>query len=74
MLSHLPLVFGPLLAMDTMPRLECFSWSTISSGNLPVAEAKMDLPPFPVPVGSPPCVQSVGRRYGHTTQALRVRR
>lgn len=36
-ITHLPLVLGPLLAIDTMPRLLCLSESFISSGNLPLA-------------------------------------
>lgn len=52
-------MLGPLLAMDSMPRLLCFRWSTISSGNLPLGVLYMDLPPLPVPVGSPPCSRHV---------------
>ncbi len=39
MKNWLPLVCGPLLAMDTTPRLLCFSVSTSSSGNLPLGVA-----------------------------------
>lgn len=48
--SHLPFVFGPLFAMDRMPRLLCFRESLISSANLPVAVLKILLPPLPVPI------------------------
>lgn len=47
--AHLALVFGPLLAMLTIPRLLCFSESIISSANLPLAVLNMLLPPRPVP-------------------------
>jgi hypothetical protein len=39
MKNWLPLVFGPLFAIDTTPRLLCFSVSTSSSGNLPFGVA-----------------------------------
>ena len=49
MKNWLPFVLGPLLAMETMPRLLCFKLSIISSSNLPFAVGKMLLPPRPVP-------------------------
>lgn len=52
--NWLPLVLGPLLAMDTVPRLACFRFSLSSSSNLPFGVGYMDLPPRPEPVGSPP--------------------
>ena len=39
-----PLVLGPELAMDTVPRVLCFKTSLISSLNL---EPQMDSPPLP---------------------------
>lgn len=65
MMSNLPLVLGPLLAMLTTPRLLCFNVSLISSANLPLAVLKMLLPPLPVPVKMVPlnhihCFSNIG--------------
>ena len=46
--NWLPLVAGPLFAIDKIPFLSCTSAGTISSGNLYPGF------PEPVPVGSPP--------------------
>lgn len=48
-----PLVLGPELAMESIPRPVCDRFGLNSSSNdLP----QIDLPPAPVPVGSPPCI------------------
>lgn len=66
-----PLVLGPLLAMDRIPRLECLSPSTSSSGNLPLAVLYMLLPPLPVPVGSPASAGATAR-WDRRLAALRT--
>ena len=66
MKNWLPLVFGPLLAMETTPRAECFRSSRSSSANL-----------WPHTL-VPPCVRvsarlSIGTREGkHLARARRV--
>lgn len=57
MKNWLPLVPGPLLAMDNIPFPVCLRDGWNSSSNLP---PKMELPPRPVPVGSPPWIMKSG--------------
>lgn len=48
-----PFVLGPELAIESTPRPVCVRFGLNSSSNgLP----QIDLPPAPVPVGSPPCI------------------
>lgn len=43
-------VFGPELAIETIPRSVCLRFSLNSSSNF---RSQIELPPLPVPVGSP---------------------
>lgn len=53
--NWLEFVFGPLLAIATIPRSVCLRLSLNSSSNL---RPQIELPPLPLPVGSPVCTMN----------------
>jgi hypothetical protein len=53
--SDTPFVFGPEFAMANIPAPTNRRSGWISSANL---SPKIDVPPLPVPVGSPPCIMN----------------